>query len=249
MTYKALSLDTDTYLEKNLTAKIGLEIKSMHSAKQFLSSVEDDTPDIVLMHLGSRVSIANRQVMNELRKHNVPAIFIITGKWPKDVNDLLDPLIDFVRSPIDPDELQTRIERLLHPLEVSKVPTSISRTRVNVVPMSELHSRTTGRLNAISVANFYGLSVAEMARILKRPVTSIHKTPDAASLQSSLYPFERIASAASYVKGKDNLRCSFKIWLNAPNRQFGMTPLDVIRHCKVEMLADWVEDAILGLPD
>jgi hypothetical protein len=91
-------------------------------------------------------------------------------------------------------------------------------------------------------------STATRARILKRPVTSIHKTPDAISLQSSLYPFERIASAASYVRGKDNLPCSFKIWLNAPNRQFGMTPLDAIRHGKVAMLADWIEGAILGLP-
>ena len=185
--------------------------------------------------------------MSELRKHNIPAILIITGKLPKDINELLDPLIDFVRSPIDPDELQTRIEKLLHPLELHKA--LISKTRVNIVPMSELHSEATGRLNAISIANFYGLSVAEMARILKRPVTSIHKTPDAISLQPILYPFERIASAASYIRGKDNLPCSFKIWLNAPNQQFGMTPLDVIRHNKIEMLADWVADAILGLPD
>jgi FixJ family two-component response regulator len=249
MTYKALSLDTDTYLEKNLPAQIGLEIKNTHSAKQFLNSVEDDTPDIVLLHLDSPVGVANKQVMSELRKHNIPAILIITGKLPKDINELLDPLIDFVRSPVDPAELQTRIEKLLHPLDLHKSLASTSKTHVNIVPMSELHSEATGRLNAISVANFYGLSVAEMARILKRPVTSIHKTPDSISLQSSLYPFERIASTASYVRGKDNLPCSFKIWLNAPNRQFGMTPLDVIRHGKVEMLADWVEDAILGLPD
>ncbi len=249
MTYKALSLYTDTYLGKNLTAQIGLEVKSTHSAKQLLNSVEDDTPDIVLLHLDSPGGVAEKQVMTELRKHNIPAILIITGKLPKGINELLDPLIDFVRSPVDPDELQTRIEKLLHPLESYKTPSSTSKMRVNVVPMAELHSEATGRLNAISIANFYGLSVAEMARILKRPVTSIHKTPDSISLQSSLYPFERIAPAASYVRGKDNLSCSFKIWLNAPSRQFGMTPLDVIRHGKVEMLADWVEDAVLGLPD
>lgn len=247
MTYKALAFDLDTCLEKTLGLQIGFEVKSTRSAKQLLSSVQGDAPDIVLFHLGSPEGVVDKKVMSELRNHSIPAIFIITGKLPKDVNELLNPLIDFIRSPIDPDELRTRMEKLLHPLVLSK--TSVLHTRVNVAHLPELHSDATGRLNAIAIANYYGLSIAEMARILKRPVTTIHRTPDSISLQTSLYPFRRIAGAASYIRGKDNLPCSLKIWLNTPNRQFGMTPLDVIRRGKAAMLADWMEDAVLGLPD
>lgn len=78
----------------------------------------------------------------------------------------------------------------------------------------ELRNENTGRLDAGQIANFFGLSLNEFARLLGRPHTSVHKTPDSVRLKNSLYPYERVLSAAKHILGDEKTMRTFKIWLN-----------------------------------
>jgi hypothetical protein len=121
-------------------------------------------------------------------------------------------------------------------------------TRVQVLTLPELRNEKTGRLDASLIAKTFGLSLADVARSIKRTRASVHKTPDAASLQENLYAFERIASAIKHMTG--SLQPGVKLWLNAPNKAFPKElPVDIIKQGHVSLLANMLEDALLGHPD
>jgi len=59
--------------------------------------------------------------------------------------------------------------------------------------------------------------------------------------------FERIARSLLAVTGSDK---GLKMWLHSPNKRFDdHTPAEIIKLGKVQLLADWVDDARLGSPD
>jgi len=70
------------------------------------------------------------------------------------------------------------------------------------------------------------------------------KTPDAASLQPLLQPFERIARLRTVLDSDD-----FRRWRNlAKDELDGQTPLDLIRSGKVAVVAELVEDMLTRSP-
>jgi CheY-like chemotaxis protein len=250
MIYKALALDSDSWLRKDVQKAADLELSSFGSPEQFLKSMQTTTPDIVLLHFPLPAGPAH-ELISRLRTLSIPIILIIEGRFPDD-EALHDPLVDFVRSPVNAYELKARVHKL-HSFWASQVSAkqTIQQpiTRVKLLSAPELRNEGTGRLDASRIANFFGLSLNEFARILGRPHTSVHKTPDSESLQESLYPCERVVSAAKHILGDENATRTFKIWLNSKAKPLGNTPIAVIKAGKIEMLADWLEDAVLGLPE
>jgi FixJ family two-component response regulator len=250
MTYKALALDSDACLRKDVQKAADLELSSFRSPEQFLKSMQTRTPDIVLLHFPLPAGPA-RELINRLRTLSIPIILIIEGKFPDD-KALHDPLVDFVRSPVNAYELKARVHKL-HSFWASQLSArqTIQRpiTRMKLLSARELRNEDSGRLDAGQIASGFGLSLNELARILGRPHTSVHKTPDSESLQESLHPYERVVSAAKHILGEENATRTFKIWLNSKAKPLGDTPIAIIKTGKIQMLADWLEDAVLGLPE
>jgi hypothetical protein len=101
-----------------------------------------------------------------------------------------------------------------------------------------------GRLSAQTISEAFGLSGAELARLIGRKRQTVSKTDDAKSLQAALRPFERIARLRSVLSEVD-----FRSWLNMPNEQLDeFSPLDVIRQGKAGAVADLAENMLLGNP-
>ena len=101
-----------------------------------------------------------------------------------------------------------------------------------------------GKLSANKVASVFGLSVAELAKLVGRTRQTASKTPDADSLQPLLQPFERVARVRAVLSPND-----FRKWLHLANDELdGRTPFELIREGKVAVVADLVEDMLTGSP-
>lgn len=101
-----------------------------------------------------------------------------------------------------------------------------------------------GRLSAEKVAGCFGLSVAELARLLGRSRQAVSKTDDAESSQRELAPFERIARLRAALPG-----AAFSSWLNAGNELLDdETPLARVRAGAAGEVADLADDMLSGAP-
>ncbi len=101
-----------------------------------------------------------------------------------------------------------------------------------------------GRLSAARVADAFGLSVAEVAKLLGKTRQAISKTEDASSLQKGLRHFERIARLKAVLSVED-----FRKWLNMPRPELDeLAPLDVVREGKASRVADLAEHMLTGVP-
>lgn len=101
-----------------------------------------------------------------------------------------------------------------------------------------------GRLSADLVAKAFGLKQARLARILGRHRATVAKTPDAASLQAKLRPFERIARLRAVFSPE-----SFLAWLNRANPHLDdLSPLEAIEAGHLEAVADFTENMLTGAP-
>lgn len=115
----------------------------------------------------------------------------------------------------------------------------------------ELHDPTSGRLDALRVATFFGLKFAELARLLGPTAQSVspqamHKTPDSPALQGALVVFARAARALLTLF---ETAAAARMWLNAPNPELdGARPVELLRKKKARVVVDLLEDALLGHP-
>ncbi len=101
-----------------------------------------------------------------------------------------------------------------------------------------------GRLDATRIAEAFGLSVSELAGLLRRTRQAVSKTPDAESLQPLLQPYERVARLRAVLTDSD-----FRSWLNLDNgRLDGKTPLQIVRAGQVDVVAGLTEDLLTGAP-
>ncbi len=113
-------------------------------------------------------------------------------------------------------------------------------------PPAELFHPQSGRIDAGRIATFFGLPLARLARILGRSPQTVHKTPDAERLQKPLTVFVRIASVLLSLFGSAH---KARIWLNAPNPDLDkLRPKELLERGKPEIIAELLEDAVLGHP-
>lgn len=107
------------------------------------------------------------------------------------------------------------------------------------------------RLDAKLIADYFGLSLREVARILGKCHPTVDKTPDSKNLQAPLQPFEAILRGRILVENDDAL---FRQWLNTACEEFPEhdgqvpTPMDIIRMGHPEVVAALVDEALTGQP-
>jgi hypothetical protein len=103
---------------------------------------------------------------------------------------------------------------------------------------------SSGRLSALAIAEAFGISAAKLGDLIGRSRQALAKTPDAPAIQGSLRPFERIARLRAVLSPKN-----FRAWLHRPNRQLDQAaPFDLIADGRVRIVAELVEDMLLGTP-
>ena len=83
-----------------------------------------------------------------------------------------------------------------------------------------------GRLDARRIAEYLDVPLRDVAAAIRRNYTTVHKKPDAASLQLGLQPFWRIASALEKLLPR---AADARKWLNQPHPALGeRAPLAVM---------------------
>ena len=152
----------------------------------------------------------------------------IKGKVRDDLFVLVNDLASF-----DPDKLSAALG-------------SESKSTDAAALMPELHNPESGRIDAKKVAAFLGLSLTKFAKALGRSPQSVHKTPDSVRLQDELGLYLRLAAGLEALLGSQQ---QARIWLNTPHPDLDKTrPLDLVEKRKAEIVAELVEDTLLGHP-
>ena len=101
-----------------------------------------------------------------------------------------------------------------------------------------------GRVSAKKVAEIFGISLSRLAELNGKQRQAVNKTPDSPRLQEFLRPFERVARLRAVFPDED-----FRAWLRRPMRDLGdQSPLDLILSGRIEVVADYAEDMLLGTP-
>lgn len=112
-----------------------------------------------------------------------------------------------------------------------------------------IRSPKSHRLDAKRIADYFDLSLRELARILGKSHATVDKTPDSKNLQALLQPFEAILRGRILVEHDDAL---FRQWLNTACKEFPErdgkvpTPMDIIRMRHPEVVAALVDEALTG---
>ncbi|MGZ3447890.1 MAG: antitoxin Xre/MbcA/ParS toxin-binding domain-containing protein [Myxococcaceae bacterium] len=111
---------------------------------------------------------------------------------------------------------------------------------------AELHDPESGRVDARRVASFFGLSLSAVAKLLGRSPQSVHRTPDAPGLQRPMSVLVRIATSLLALFGTPE---KARLWLNAPHPDLDhVAPLELVKVKKAVVVAELLEDALLGHP-
>lgn len=114
----------------------------------------------------------------------------------------------------------------------------------NVVKAVRPLLASSGRLSAKAVATEFGIPVAQLAKQIGVSRQTLSKTPDSPRIQMLLRPYERIFRLRSIFSKSD-----FLAWLERPNRELDdSSPMEVIKASHADIVADLVEDMLLGTP-
>ena len=112
--------------------------------------------------------------------------------------------------------------------------------------MNELRSDSSGRLDAKSVANHFGWSLAALSHALRSSVQAVHKTPDSKRLQKRLEKLERAALLLRRYLGSDGP--TLRKWLNTRVADLdGARPGELLLK-DPDVVVQWLEDVALGQP-
>jgi len=249
-TQNTLLFDPDSCLrqelQSRLSTQLGLRFKKSKSLEQLYASLSTEQPDLIVLDI-KLPNISGLEVLKEFRDRHWrgPVLFLGCASI-EDLRQADDTKVDFVRTPVDEDELEWRILKLIK-TSLSKPADDIQDASKILVPsVEELRNKVTGRLDAERISDVFGITMANLARCIERSPQSVHKTPDAASIQSMLFHFERIARVLIRTTG--SLK-SLRVWLNTPNPRFEKTcPIEFLKKGKLELLSNIVESALLGQP-
>lgn len=247
-------------------------------------------PDAALFDMTAPGALGLQQIADRHTRHRrLRLIFLVDGDLVRteEFQRLLEsPMVDFVRAPVDANEVWHRVRRLV---AAAAAPTQAPRGAIDperrleirrgkVGPAMTMHVRAhratredlarapaglasglafrhlvpaihdpdSGRLDAKKISALFGMTLADIARLLGRDLSAVHKTPAAPSLQPRLALFERVGAPLLYLAGSpENLR----VWLNAPNPDLeGEAPLALLKNGEGEVVAELLEDTLVGQP-
>ncbi len=218
-----------------------------------LTVVETEEPGTVLRYAGFLSSLATR---HSRTPGPSKILFVFKAKRAKvDAKKLSDVLVYFRR--VTDVEFARGAEQAVFALQEALAKLLVLKSRAarteSPDPLGDLASviaatsglrAESGRLSAQKVAASFGLSVAELAKLLGKSRQAVSKTADAESIQEGLAPFARIARLRTVLSGED-----FRAWLHLPNELLdGHSPSAVIRDGRVGVVADLAEDMLSGNP-
>lgn len=231
-----------------LTRRLKAKMRVARTSPERLGEAEEPDVLCVDVRMPRRSGLALlRQVRVDLPR--TPVLLLVeSGKEARPYMEALGHCpSDFVRigpgEPFDVEEIFFRMSELCRvtPLEETFAPLASFE---HVVP--RLHDPQSGRLDAARIAEFFALPLAGIARIVGRSLPTLHKTPDAPSLQESLAVFERIA--ASLIRSKAT-GITMRSWLGARHPELSdKTPLAVIEEGHAGVVADLLDDTLVGQP-
>jgi hypothetical protein len=168
----------------------------------------------------------------------------VESTWLKFELDLANsPLIDFVQtrssaSSLDVEELSetaVRVRRLVQLADAWRPVTNDS-----------VHDSDSGRIDAERVAAFANIPLRRLASAIGSNYTTLHKTPDAPSVQEAPGPFAR---AIELLRKLHPSVQSARAWLNTPHRKLDeRAPLQVMLDGHADAVRDMLEASYSGLP-
>lgn len=234
-------------LERSLTEN-RYRVRSVEDGPEALQEVLSSPPDILVLDI-QMPQMDGIEILRRLRgkKSTVPVLALVKaadiGK-----NAVSAGAGDYVRKPIDVDELLDRVKRVLASRKRPGSNRSVEveqRPRV-AVRLKELHDPDSGRIDLSKVATFLGVSLADLTESLGVKYTTAYKTPAAPNLQERLAPIKRSLEILDQVIGDP---IAIRAWLNSQHPDLGVrTPLQVILNGDAGALQNILENAILGLP-
>ena len=114
------------------------------------------------------------------------------------------------------------------------------------VEMHELYSPVSGRLDARRVADFLGVSLAQLATAVGKNYQGLYKTPDSPAVQEALYPIREVLRILTAAIDDGSM---VRMWLNTPHPNLGgRTALRVILDGDADVVANMLADALAGMP-
>lgn len=192
------------------------------------------------------------------------ALYVLDTEKPlseRHLRQLSRPGVDFVSDRASGAELQSRMQRLLEPIDRSvQRPGRFNRAKkpecgepAESAPLMRglmpiLHNPKSGRLDAKRIADWFGLPLTALAQALGRQYAAVHKTPDAPALQEDLHLYLQIASDLQYLAGSYE---GAQVWLGAKIPDFeDHVPRDLLTEGQgaAEMIAAFLEDSLYGQP-
>ena len=220
--------------ERSLTG----EGKSFVDAAGGLSLVllDVDMPDISAHELIARLRAATPEV----------SMVIVASDGDDALQAMRAGAEDYILKPIRAKDLLTLI-RLLEERRTKASKTEFPKVDAALPHLVErLHDPSNGQLDARKVAEFFGLTVVEIARLLGRGVSTVHKTSAAPMLQDTLRRFEAMASGLLRLTGSERRA---RMWLNASDPALeGHAPIEWLRMGKLNDLGSYIQDQLEGRP-
>jgi hypothetical protein len=213
--------------------------------KDLLRAIHQDRPAAVAMSFRRPAPYLDLASVVLQETHGHIPLFLVVEDHVTEAKGfaqlVANPHVDFASSKSRPTELAQRIRVLLRAHEIpprERLPGQSDATK-------HLYDTKSHRLNAKKIADLFGFNLRQLSTLLETLPGTVHKTPDSVRLQGKLRVFERIAKGLALVDGEDN----FRGWLNAPNYELEQnTPLEIIQGGRAEVVANLVEDVLLGQP-
>ena len=231
----------------SITGKPGELDKEIEARLHGADEEEENTNFLLLLDL-DMANLDGASIVKKLEaaRERVPVI-ILKSKADAELRDAVEACsgesLDYLVQPFDLTDLLIRTQKLLREQRGQAMP-PMDEPLPHLV--EKLHEKDGGLLDARNVADFFGLTLADMARLLGRGVSTVHKTPYASSVQEGLRPFETIASGILRLTGSERRA---RMWLHSANPALqAHAPIELIRRGRVAELGSFVQDLLEGRP-
>lgn len=218
-----------------------------------------DAPDFMWVDLGKAPNIESAElIILKLaaweEKAAISPFYFITGSSLKEADHLTllthiythiprpsDVVTDLLGNP----DLWSALAKFTAQRKAEAASVTLRAPVVAPVPNADLRAAS-GRLSIKLIARVFGLTVAEVGRLIgRKSKAALSKTPDAASLQDLLRPLADIALLRAAGLGDED----FRKWLNTANDDLGKeSPLALIRAGHLQDVAGFVYGALTGQP-
>lgn len=226
---------------KKLLASERLHVESTADGRVLLEKIQTSMPDLVLLDVKMPQSeLKLNHLLNKIREQHGRVLLVSTKSSLDTARSAFERgrAAGFLEKPIDEKKLLENVRRLL-------AETHAPRTFLEV-PLRELHDENSGRIDAQKVAEFLGVSLAELVQALGASYPAVHRTPAASSLQGSLRPIKR---SLDLISRASRTPADAKAWLNDPHPALGeRTPLELILSGKSGAIITLLENLRAGIP-